>query len=231
MPYPVALVAGLALSAAGTGMQMAGASRARREMQGAQDAEAARQRRYDEQAQATYAQSLAKSDRGTAEAETATGAQRRERAYANVAAHQAAGGLAQPQVTRTGTAGAAAARTGATVRSAGNAWSRLVGGAQARLGGADDWGLQQQIRNRRASEDLAITGSNARRSAGLLGNEMQVARHAGDGLRAWGQLTSALGSLAGASAAVTPQAAAQNRAMAGAVDVPDWRVEEVAGMV
>lgn len=229
MPYPVALVAGLALSAAGTGMQLAGASKARREMQSKQDAEAARQRRYDEQAQATYQQSLEKSDRATADTETAGGAQRRQQAYANIQAHQAAGGMAQPRVTTTGSTGAAAARTNANVRSAGNAWSRLVGGAQSRLGGADDWGLQQQIRNRRAAQDLALTGSNARRSASLLNNEMAIASHAGDGLNAWGKLTGALGSLAGAYAAVTP-AAAGGSALTGAVDVPAWRLEQVAGI-
>ena len=91
---------------------------------------------------------------------------------------------------------------------ASNAWSRLVGGAQARLGAGDDWGLDQNIRNARTRSDLAVTGSQARSSASLLGNEMNIAAHRGDGLNAWGQLAGALGSLAGAYAATGTGAAA-----------------------
>lgn len=202
MPYPIVLALAAAASAAGTGLQMAGAEQSRRSMQKAQDAETARQKQYQQRAEATFQQSLKKSTPEAAANTMTQAATNRTGAYDRLAVNSVnlAPAGAQPV---TGSMGAAQ-RTATATNAAGNAWSRLVGGAQARLGAQDDWGLDQAIKNSRTREDLAITGSQSRASANLLGNEMNIAAHKGDGLNAWGQLAGALGSLAGAYAATTP---------------------------
>lgn len=220
MGYPL-LLAAVAATAAGTGMQMAGAAQSRSAMNQAQAAEMARQKRYQQQADASFQQSLKGADRGTADAQMTAGAERRTAAYDKLAAVP----VGQPLPTRpptalptaTGTA-AAAARTRANATATANAWSKLVGGAQARLGGADDWQLEQGIKNTGTNRDLAIIGSNARGSANILPLEMEQASHAGDGLAGWGQVLSALGSVAGLAGATAPAAGASAASKAAAAN-------------
>lgn len=210
MPYPLMLAAAAA-TAAGTGMQMAGAAQARGAMNDARAAELSRQKRYQDEASAEFSKSLKKSDRATADEQMQAGADRRSAAYQALAASPVGQPLptrpgSDGAVTDTGTAGAAA-RTKANATATANAWSRLVGGAQARLGGGEDWQLEQGIKNAEANRNLAITSSNARGSANILPWEMEEASHAGDGLKGWGQLVSALGSVAGIGAATAPGSA------------------------
>ena len=203
--YP-AILAGLALSAAGTGMQMAASSKAKGAMNDAQNAELLRQRGYQEQADASFQQNLAKSKRDTADTEQQAGADRRTAEYGKIAATGA--GVAAP-ITQTtsgnatpNSAAGAAARNKSTVTATGNAWSKLVGNARAKLGGGDDWQLNQSIRNTRANQDLAITAGNARASANILPVEMNAASHEGDALKGWGQLVGALGAVTGMAGSV-----------------------------
>jgi hypothetical protein len=208
MAYPVALAAGLALSAAGTGMQMAGAKKARDKMDDTRRAELLRQKGYQRDADVAYQANREKSDRGTAEAEMAAGAQRREQEYQAVGQNTL--GVAAPLATPAAgnqTAGAAS-RTAANVQATGNAWTKLVNSARAKLGGGDDWQLNQAIRNQRAGEGIGIASSQARQSASLLPGEMEAASHAGDKLAGWGQLVSALGSVSGMYGATTAAPAA-----------------------
>ena len=226
MPYPVALVAGLALSAAGTGMQMAGASKAKGAMNDAQTAELLRQRGYQKEADAAFQQNLATSKRDTADTEQQAGAERRKAEYGKIAAtgagvaapiQQASAGNATPN-----SAAGAAARNKATVTASSNAWSKLVGDARAKLGGGDDWQLNQGIRNTRTNQDLAIASGNARSSANILPAEMQDASHAGDGLKGWGQLVGALGAVTGAYGATAAGAGASAAgSTAGLYDIPN----------
>lgn len=212
MPYPVALVAGIALSAAGAGMQAAGAQKAKGAMNDAQTAELLRQKKYQQEADASFQANLKKSDRGTAEAETQAGADRRAAEY-QALDRTATGTEAPMTATATGTANSAAGaakRAAGTVSATNNAWSRLVSNARAKLGGADDWQLSQTTRNTRTNQDLAITSSNARGSAAVLPYEMDAASHKGDTLKAWGSLASALGSAVGMYGATAPVAAGQS---------------------
>lgn len=207
--YPILLAAAAALSAAGAGMSMAGNAKANSEMDAKRNAELLRQRGYQAEADAQFATSLDKSDVETADQQIDTGAAQREAAYANL--RNATSGLTttparnQPVGEQ---ASGAAARTTSSVQATNNAWTNLQGAARARLGGYQDWGLQSNIKDRRASQDLGITATKARQSANVLPLEMQDAAHAGDGLKAWGQLVGALGAVAGMGAAVGAGSAA-----------------------
>lgn len=224
MPYPIALVAGLALSAAGTGMQMAGASKARSAMNETQSAELLRQRKFKGDADAAFQQNLDKSKRDTAETEQTAGANRRTNEYSKLEATGA--GVAAPIATTASgsanpnSAAGAASRNRSVVKASGNAWSKLVDSARARLGGGDDWQLEQAIRNNRTGQDLAITSSNARSSAAILPYEMQAASHEGDALKGWGQLVGALGAVTGMAGATAGTGAATAGTTAGMYDIP-----------
>jgi hypothetical protein len=210
--YPAVLVAGLALSAAGAGMQYAGAQKAKSAMNNAQTAELLRQKKYQEEADASFQANLKQSDRATAEAETQAGATRRAAEY-QALDRTAAGAEAPMTATATGGANSAAGavkRTAATVSATNNAWSRLVSDARAKLGGADDWQLSQNTRNTRTNQDLALTSSKARGSAAVLPYEMNAASQQGDSLKAWGSLVGALGSAVGMAGATAPVAAGQS---------------------
>lgn len=203
MPYPILLAAAAALSAAGAGMGMAGQAKANREMDARQNAELLRQRGYQEEADATFNQSLDKSDRPQADEAIDAGAAQRQAAYTNLrnATYSLTTTPGRNQPVGETTAGAAD-RTSASVAATNSAWSKLQGAARAKLGGYQDWGLENDIKDRRANQDLGITSTQARRSANVLPIEMQDASHSGDGLQAWGQLVSALGAVAGMGAAV-----------------------------
>ena len=219
--YPVALVAGLALSAAGTGMAMAGDAKSKREMNDAQTAELMRQKGYQGEADAAFKQNLAKSGRDTVDTETQQGTTRRLGAYQRVESNTATAPMASERAGGSSAAGAAA-RTAATTQASSNAWSKLVGDARAKLGGADDWGLEQGIRNNRTNQDLGIASSKARGSAAVLPVEMTAAHHKGDALRGWGQLASALGSAVGMYGATMPAAAAGSAGSIGQLyDAPN----------
>lgn len=223
MPYPIALVAGLALSAAGAGMQMAGASKSKSAMNDAQAGELLRQKKFQGEADAAFQSNLDKSKRDTAAMEQTDGANRRTNEYAKIEATGA--GVSAPIATTASgsanpnSAASAASRNRSVVNASGNAWSKLVGNARARLGGGDDWQLNQAIRNSRTGQDLAVTAGNARSSAAILPYEMQDASHAGDALKGWGQLVGALGAVTGAVGA-TAGTATTAGTTAGLYDIP-----------
>ena len=227
MAYPVLLALGAAAAAAGTGMQMAAASEDRAAMAAAQQAELARQKGYQSEADATFKKSLKESA-----PESAAG--QLDKAAADRAAHYQeieSSTIGTPLPTRPsgntvvgqpGTnGGSATARASADAARTASAWSDLGNAAQSRLGSYGDWGLTQSIKNARANQDLAITSNLARGSAEVLPYEMQAAQHKGDALASWGSLVSALGSVAGMAGVTTPvtaaEAAAGTAAGAGAL--------------
>lgn len=232
MPYPIALAAGLALSAAGAGMQMAGNARSKSAMNDAQNAELLRQKKFQQEADASFQQNVERSRRTTAEAEQEAGADRR---LAEAAALELTGaGMAAPITApasgsaNPNSAAAAAQRSATATRAAGSAWSRLVGNAKARLGGGDDWQLAQAIGNNRTNLDLGITANQARGSAALLPYEMEEAQHRGDALRGWGQLVGALGAVTGAYGATAGAGAAAAAPSASGWSAINWTPEMAA---
>ena len=213
MPYPLLLPA-LGLAVAGTGMQMAGARKARKEMNQTRDAEMARQKGYQREAQQTFNDSLAKSGRDVAATTMENAAQRR---VANYNRMERSGGGSPMVVARSNHT------VGTTPQSAsGAAWSRAVAGNQAKLGATGDWQMQQGIKDTRAGQALQITADNARGSARLLPMELDEASHAGDELSGWGQILSAVGQVAGSAsmggkAGLTNKQASAFKAGAGPV--------------
>ena len=201
--YPILLAAAAAMTAAGTGLSMAGNAKANDQINDMRNAELLRQKGYQNEADTEFQDSLSKSTAPGAQEAIDSGAENRLAAYSNL--RNATAGLTetpgrnQPIGT---SAGGASARADANQRATNAAWSNLQGAARANLGGYSDWGLQDNIKNRRANQNLAITAGKARSSASVLPMEISDAQHAGDSLNAWGQLASALGTVAGMGAAV-----------------------------
>lgn len=227
MPYPILLAVAAAATAAGTGLSMAGDAKSKNQAEQMRDAELLRQRGYQKEADATFNNSLKKSDVTGAQQTIDTGAADRQNAYNNLQ------NATQPLTTTPGRnqpvgaeAAGAGARTSASQQATNAAWSNLQGAARAKLGGYQDWGLQSNIKDRRAGQDLGITASKARMSANVLPLEMADAARAGDSLRAWGSLASALGTVAGMAGAVGMGAA--GAAAPAADSAVNWTPEMAA---
>ena len=191
-------VAGTVLTVAGTGASIAANQEADSAMHKARDAETARQAEFTKQRQATFDQSLKQSGPDTDDQQITAGVQRRENAYTTATAptgvaQSAQGTPVAVQGSPGGSDVGASARAGAKLAT--SAWSRMVGGAQARLGAAGDWGQQQSIKNARASQELALNANKAQGSLAVNNYEVEHASHAGDALRDIGMVASALGSI------------------------------------
>lgn len=202
--YPLALAA-LAVSAAGTGAQMVGQNEAQSARDRAQRAEMNRQTGYQRQAQAVADQSIAESGRSTADPAMAQATDQRVANFNRIVSQGQApltgNTVNRSIVTSSGSGAPAPALTASAA-----AWNKILGGAQAKLGGYSDWGLQRNIAAKRAGQKLDTIGSNARGSANVLGAELQDASHAGDGWGMAGSVLGALGSVGGAYAATMPGA-------------------------
>lgn len=226
MAYPL-LLAGLALTAAGTGMNMAANAGTQSAVANAVAAEQARQKGFQQAANTVAQKSIAASTEPIAQDQIAQGAQARMNAYTQLAAKvPAASTVALPGQTKPGGAvdtdptGRAQAEAAATA----NAWSNAVGGAQARLGGYEDWGLKQNIKNRQASEQIGVQANLSKGSASVLPFEVAAAQHSNDELSGWGQLVSALGSVAMMGAA-SGMGAPLAQTASPAITAPAWAVQ------
>jgi len=228
-------VAGTVLTVAGTGMSIAANDEANSAMHKARDAEQARQQALTDQRQKIFDQSLEKSSVDNADQQITAGAQRRENAYTTATAPSGVAQSAQgTPVAVQASPGAsdvgASARAGAKLAT--SAWSRMVGGAQAKLGGVGDWNQQQGIKNTRASQDLALNANKARGSLSVNQYEIEHASHAGDDLRDVGMVASALGSIGmmyGAGAAGMASNAAQAGTTAAQVGSAAGETAEIGG--
>lgn len=200
MPYPVIAV-GLALSAAGAAAGMGAQAMSRSAVDRERAAELNRQEGYRRQAEEVANQSVAQTTRPTADAAIDAGAAARFNAYAE--AQKKALPMAAP-VTENRVVNDPVAS--AQAQAAGNVatWNRLLGGAQARGAGYEDWGLAQDIKNSRAAQELGIIGTNARGSQQANQLELQDATHAGDLTGSIGNLLSAAGSVTSMYGATMP---------------------------
>lgn len=191
MPYPIALAAGAALSAAGTGMQMAAAKQSERAMNKSVASEVKRQRGYRDEAMQAYQRSLAESGRETAERDIGAGEAARAAAYQRLQEIP----LAAPSNTQAPVETTSPGRSGA-------AKEQNMAKQQAAYMGLSEWQLRQLIKNMRAQQHLGMISTIARDSAGVNPFEVQQARHAGDTLAGIGGITSAAGSMLGAYGAM-----------------------------
>lgn len=179
------LAAGMALSAAGAGAQMAGAANSRSAMNAQVAAEAARQKGYQDQAGKVFDESLQQSTPLTARQQMGQGEDRANAEYKKLESLPMGTSTAPFQ---SGTSG--------QVLNAGR--TQQSNQAQARLQGYTEWDLQQAIKNMSANRQLGVIGTNAHRSAGVSPYEIQQASHAGDTLSGIGSLLGLAGTTVGA---------------------------------
>jgi hypothetical protein len=198
--YAPLLVAGLASSLAGTGMQIAGNQKSQDALGAERAREVSQQSQFQREAQGRVNQSLSKSTMPEAQGQISGGAANRVTMYdALRKASIPDVGSASPA---TGNANSPSARASDQAGSSGNAWGNLVARAQANQGGVNDWENSQNIKNANAMSDLGVIGTKASNAASIYGTQQRVAMEGGQQLSGWGQLASSLGSLAMMGAAI-----------------------------
>lgn len=136
------------------------------------------------------------------------GTARRENVYSKL--NSVAGGQALPtSSTGNSTVPTPTTQSRALVKNSGSAWNKLLGSAEARLGSASDWQLNQNIRNNRTTQELGRISQAAKGDLNnVVPNQLTSASHAGDALAGWGTLLSAAGMLTGVAGAMNPGSAA-----------------------
>lgn len=152
------------------------------------------------EADAVFQSSLAKSGVDTAQQDIEAGAQKRQAGYDALSASSP--GAPMP-VTATGNRTVAdVAKDRTSVVNAGNAWNKLMGRAQAKLGGYGDWRLKQDIKDTRTNQTLSRISTDARSDwQNVVPSQMQYASTKGDPTRMWGSLMSAAGNVIGMGSA------------------------------
>lgn len=200
MAFPLALL-GLALGVGGAAMQYRGAKRAADASQNVWNSFRDRNRLREQEAANVWNQSLAKSGADTASEDMRAGEQKRLGNYDRMASIRSASPL---PTTSTGNRMIATPTSGsrAAVKNAGSAWSKLLGGAQAKVGSLQDWQVKQNERTGGTERELNRISRNAR---GDLNNvvpaELNAAARKGDSLKGWGSLVQSVGALAGTASA------------------------------
>lgn len=178
---------GLALAAlaaaAGAGLQMAGNQKASNEMERKVRAELLRQKGYQQQAEAAYAQNAKQNTAPVAQKEISTGAGERQAAYETAQAVP----LTQGQASVVGNPLAMSEK----VKLA------LSNQARSKMAGYDQWALARMLDNEQANQAIGTVNNFARGSNNVLPLELQRASHAGDSLNQIGQLVGLAGMLAG----------------------------------
>lgn len=200
----------LAATAAGTGAQMVGQSKAKQAMNDATAAERIRQQGIQGRAAAEFDTSLQGSGRDVADKQIASGEQERLSGYQGAQA-----------VPLTSAGGLLVGGQSAALNLQDQAQLSSSNRSRAKLGSYDKWQLDQAIKNIRSAQQQGLYGQEASRSAALLPLELQDASHKGDswqgvgmGLSALGTLLS-LGSMLGAGAGASAGASGATKAGVG----------------
>ena len=219
--YAPLLIAGLAATMAGTGMQIAGNMQDKSALAAERARESQQQAGFQSKALGDVNASLAQSTPAVEQAQSQGGAANRLSMYQGL--KSAGAPLTAPTDTATGNAivgGSPSSQATAIAGGASNAWQNLAASAQAREGGQSDWQTQQGVKNAATMGKLGAIGSEASNAASIYPLEQQVAMQKGDPLNGWGSLLSTLGGLSMMGAAVMPAAAgaAATPAMGSAVN-------------
>jgi len=194
-------VSAIVVSVAGTGMQMAAQAKSQRAQGAAKAAELKRQSALQKKAMAIVAEQTqaAGADKAVPAINAASDA--RVAAYNRITAP-----AQQPTQTVSRSVSTPMAAATANQANISNAWNNIIGAAQAKAGGFQDWGLARNIAQQRGSQAIGLIGRNARGSAEASGAEQFAASHAGDGLAAGGQIVGLVGQGLGTYAATRPSA-------------------------
>ena len=176
---------GLAVSAAGTGMQIAASKKEQSAMESKAQEELSRQQRYQKEAGGEFQKSLAESGEPQYQKQAAQGSQKLSDAYTNV-----------KNIPLTLPAATASSPSAQIVEDRGTqALNKTSDAARAQLGGVNEFQIQQMIKNLRAQQQLGVIATNARMSQGVEPLELQAAGRSAEGLRGVGSLASTLGGL------------------------------------
>jgi len=207
--YAPLLIAGLAASLGGTGMQIAGNAKAQSALNATRAQEVQQQAGFQKTAQHTVNDSLAQSTMPVAKQQMASGTADRLTAFQ---ALQAAGApltdqSGQPTTTNKVIGGTPTEQAAARAGTAGTAWSNLAANAQATEGGYGDWQTAQNVKNAKATGNLSAIGTQASDAASIYPIEQNVALQKGDQLSGWGQFLQTLGSLSMMGASIAAPAA------------------------
>jgi len=191
MPYPILLLAGAALSAAGAGVEVVGTQKSQSAMNSAVENELAQQQGYAKQGRNIFEQSLQGSSPQTAQTEMAQGQQKAMSDYQRL------------QSLDLNSAGKQAPfQSDSSALTVDQGRTNLSNAAQAKLQGYSEWDLQQQIKDLQAKGQLGVLSTNAANTASLLPYQLQAAQHAGDTWTGIGSLLSAAGGITGSLGAL-----------------------------
>jgi hypothetical protein len=199
MCYPVAIA--LALTAAGSAAQAAGARRAAKAMAGARTAESIRQKGFQDQADSVVAESLNKSGKD------ATDVGMKEAAAKRAADADAAVGEVRAPVEAVGeniagdqSINQVMATEEDVARNKNLGYATQQGRAKADLLSFNDITFQNAINNIRAGQQLNTVGNFMRGSSNVLPIELEAASRKGDNLKTLGTVLSTAGSVVGMGA-------------------------------
>lgn len=192
--------------AGGTTMQILGNREDQSAISAARAKELAQQKALQAQANTVFQNSADNNSATTSNATLATGAATRGSLGSALQSLTNQGATPLPATsptsyTVTGTNGNPMSDATTRAGAAGNAWGGVVNSARNKLGSYGDLETAQSINNANASNQLGVVSNKARGDANLLPLEVEVASHKGDALSGWGQIVSALGSVASMGAA------------------------------
>lgn len=191
MPLAAA-IAGLAVSAAGTGLGIAANAQQQDAMNRTREQEAAAQQALMRKNRAIVNNSMAQSTPENAQKTMQTAQD------ARTALYNALQNASQPIASALPATGTSSPTGQASESAQGrnNVWTDLVNKAKATEGSYGDLGNEWANNNANANQRLAVNNEFSRQDANLLPVEMQSAMQSGDTLGTWGSLASALGNLA-----------------------------------
>jgi hypothetical protein len=191
----------LALTAAGSAAQAAGARKAAKAMEGARIAESIRQKGFQSQADSINSESLSKSGRDMTDKGMA------ESAAARSAASDAAVADVRRPVEATGsnlagdqTANQVMATEGDLAAAKNLNYATQQGRAKANMLSFNDVTFQNAINNIRSGQQLNTVGNFMRGSSNVLPIELEAASRQGDSLKTLGTTLSTAGSVVGMGA-------------------------------
>jgi NACalpha-BTF3-like transcription factor len=191
---------GLVVAAAGAATSMAGQRSAQNQQAARRNEELHRQAQFQKKAAEIVAQQTSQASAEKAKPQLEAHAADRASAYNKIT------GTIKPAtkpVSRT--VSPTLQRASANQAQINNAWNKIIGGAQSKLGAYQDWGLERNIAQQRGAQDLGYIGVDARKSAEISGAEQLDAAHSGDGMIAGGQLMGSAGNLLGAYGVSKPK--------------------------
>lgn len=201
------LAIGLAATAVGTGLSIAGNAQDQNAIGDARATEALQQEKLQKQASGVFQTSVGNNSVPAAANTLASGANARA-TIASALANASAGGNtnlpvnSQPGYQVTDATGQPMTNTaGARATAGAGAWGNVVNTAADKLGSYGDLTTTQGVNNSQANNQLGVIGNKAKGDANLLPLEIEVASHKGDALTGWGSIVSALGSVASLGAA------------------------------